>query len=282
MYPPLNQLKVRQVPLTYENWLEYLKKPLPERPLFSIQQNTIEIGQVLGEFLGVPIDTDEYYNQLFDYVHSEEWKLHLLSEDSLDKSISNHYFQSIQKIININQEQKLSINRFTAFLDGEQLIIKSKIPVIHRKLRETMIAVLEKFAKFEEDGLGNIDLRRVLVDLIKWSINHLQPVLENADPEKEMPKFIWYGDVKKSHQYFLFYLIKLGCDLVVFHPEGKDVLAGFIEEPVFIHRFPKQIPPEPFSAGRNETEKQRSHTVLPRKLKQFLIKRAPGCINRGS
>lgn len=265
MYPPLNQLKVRQVPLTYENWLEYLKKPLPERPLFSIQQNTIEIGQVLGEFLGVPIDTDEYYNQLFDYVHSEEWKLHLLSEDSLDKSISNHYFQSIQKIININQEQKLSINRFTAFLDGEQLIIKSKIPVIHRKLRETMIAVLEKFAKFEEDGLGNIDLRRVLVDLIKWSINHLQPVLENADPEKEMPKFIWYGDVKKSHQYFLFYLIKLGCDLVVFHPEGKDVLAGFIEEPVFIHRFPKQIPPEPFPREK----RNRKTTVAYRASKEI-------------
>ena len=47
---------------------------------------------------------DEYYNQLFDYVHSAEWKLNLLSEDSLNKSINNQHFQKIQKVLNINNE----------------------------------------------------------------------------------------------------------------------------------------------------------------------------------
>lgn len=265
MYPPLNQLIIKPVSLTYENWLELLKKSLPERPHYSLENGTIEIGQILGEFLGVPIDTDEYYNQLFDMVHSNELNLHLLSEDSLDKSINNHYFQAIQKVININQEQKLSINRFTAFLDGEQLILKSKVPVIHRKLREAMIKTLEWFTKLEHEGLKNIELRRVLVDLVKWSINHLEPLLENADPQKEMPRFLWYGDVKKSHQYFLFYLIKLGCDLVIFHPEDKDVLVGFSEEPVFIHRFPKQMPPEPFP----HEKRSRKTTVAYRASKEI-------------
>jgi hypothetical protein len=265
MYPPLNQLIIKPVALTYENWLDILKKSLPERPNYSIDKGTIEIGQVLGEFLGVPIDTDEYYNQLFDLVHSNELSLHLLSEDSLDKSIHNHYFQAIQKVININQEQKLSINRFTAFLDGEQLILKSKVPVLHRKLREAMITTLEFYDNREQDGLKNHELRRVLVDLVKWSINHLQPVLENADPQKVMPRFLWYGDVKKSHQYFLFYLMKLGCDLVIFHPEGKDVLSGFIEEPVFIYRYPKQMPAEPFP----QEKRSRKSTVAYRASKEI-------------
>ncbi len=265
MHPPLNQLIAHPVSLSYENWHALLNKPLPERPNYSLENGTIHIGQVLGKFLGIPIDTDNYYNQLFDYVNNEEWNLHLLSEESLDKTINNTHFQSIQKVININREQKLSINRFTAFLDGEQLLLKSKVPVVHRKLREAMIATLELYAKIEKDGLKNHDLRRVLVDIVKWSINHLQPVLEKADPQKEMPKFLWYGDFKKSHQYFLYYLTKLACDIVIFHPEGKDIFEGMIDDPIFSHHFQNMLPAEPFP----KEKRSRKATVAYRASKEI-------------
>lgn len=260
---PYNQMNIRTISLFFENWPEMLKTPLSERPEFSIDKGTIGIGQVLGKFLGIPIDTDEYYNQLFDYVNSPEYNLHLLSEDSLNKAIDNQHFQAIQKVLNINHEQKLSINRFTAFLDGEQLLYKSKVPAIHRKIREAMINTLEFFSSQEPDGLKSHELRRVLVDLIKWSINHLNPLLEKADPEKDMPKFLWYGDVKKSHPYFLYYLIKIGCDLVIFHPEGKDVLA--VEEGIFTHRFPNTEPAEPFP----KEKRSRKTTVAYRASKEI-------------
>ena len=54
-------------------------------------------------------------------------------------------------------------------------------------------------------------------------MNHLNPLLDDVDLHKEMPKFLWYGDMKRSQPYFLYYLIKLGCDIVIFHPEGKDI-----------------------------------------------------------
>ncbi|WP_042457580.1 YceG family protein [Neobacillus dielmonensis] len=250
MYPLIQQLNIHPVSLSYENWLSILKKPLSERPNYLFENGTIQIGQVVGEFLGIPIDTDDYYNHLYDYVTSREFRLYLLSEDSLDKTIDNNRFQAVQKILNISQEQKLSVNRFTAFLDGEQLLIKSNVPVIHRKIREAMIETLELFTRLEQDGLKNHELRRILVDIIKWSFNHLQPALETADPQKEMPRFMWYGDFKKSHQYFLFYLISLGCDMVIFHPEGRDILDGFITDPIFKHQYPNQEPPEPFPTER--------------------------------
>jgi hypothetical protein len=265
MNPPYNQLNAKPVSLSYENWHTLLKKPLPERPDYSLENGTIHIGQVIGKFLGIPIDQDHYYNQLYDYVNNPEWNLHLLGEESLDKTINNHHFQSIQKVININREQKLSINRFTAFLDGEQLLLKSKVPVIHRKLREAMIATLELFARNEKEGLVNHDLRRVLVDLVKWSINHLEPVLEKADPKQELPKFLWYGDFKKSHQYFLFYLMKLGCDIVIFHPEGKDIFEGLIHEPIFSHEYPNRMPAEPFP----KAQRTRKATVAYRASKEI-------------
>jgi hypothetical protein len=254
MNSPYNQMNVRPVSLSYENWLDMLKTPLSERPEFFLDKGTIQIGQVLGKFLGIPIDSDEYYNQLFDYVSSAEPCLRLLSEESLDKHIDNQYFQSIQKVLNITQEQKLSINRFTAFLDGEQLLYKSKIPAIHRKIREAMISTLELFTQREKDGLKNHELRRVLVDVIKWSMNHLNPLLESVDLEKEMPKFLWYGDMKRSQPYFIYYLMKLGCDVVIFHPEGKDVMAGFLVDEVFTHHFPNKQQAEPFPRERRNRQ----------------------------
>jgi hypothetical protein len=265
MYPSLNQLKIQNLSLSFENWLGILKKTLPERPEFSIENGIIRIGNVVAEFLGLPLDVDEYYNQLYDYIHSNGWNFHLLSEDSLDKSINNQHFQAIQKVLLINNEQKLSINRFTAFLDGEQLLLKSENPALHRKIREAMINTLELFSQKEKDGLKNSELRRVLVDIVKWSFNHLESPLSNADPQREMPKFLWYGDFKKSHQYFVYFLIKLGCDVIIFHPEGKDLLAEMDIEPIFIHHFPNNMPAEPFP-----TEKRtRKTTVAYRASKEI-------------
>ena len=249
-----NQMTIQPVSLSFENWLDMLKMPLSERPEFSNDKGSIQIGQVLGKFLGIPIDSDEYYNQLFDYVSSAEPGLHLLSDESLNKTIDNQHFQSIQKVLNIGQEQKLSINRFTAFLDGEKLLYKSKIPAIHRKIREAMINTLELFSNREKDGLKSHELRRVLVDVIKWSMNHLNPLLESVDLQKGMPKFLWYGDMKRSQPYFVYYLMKLGCDLVVFHPEGKDTLAGFTDEGIFTHHFPNKQPAEPFPKERRNRQ----------------------------
>lgn len=265
MYPSYNQLKVQKIAVSFENWLELVKKPLPERPVYSMENGIIEIGQIIATFLGIPLDEDKYYNQLFDYVHLPEFSLSLLSDHSLDKTIDNHQFQAIQKVLTINNEQKLSINRFVAFLDGEQLILKSVEPLLHRKLREAMIATLNLFAEKELGGLKNPDLRRVLVDIVKWSKNHLTEPLAKADPQREMPKYLWYGDFKKSHQYFLFYLVKLGCDVVLFHPEGKEPLAGMISEKTFVHHFQNKQAPEPFPAEK----RSRKTTVAYRASKEI-------------
>ncbi|UAC46965.1 YceG family protein [Bacillus aquiflavi] len=259
MFPSYNQLHTHILPLSYENWLTTLKKSINERPQYKLENGTIHIGQVLVRFLGIPFDEDEYYNNLFEYVRSKDVQLHLLSEESIDKTIDNHQFQAIQKVLQIHREQKLSINRFVAFLDGEQLLLKSSNHAVHRKIRESMIDLLSTFETLENNGLSSSDLRRVLVDVVKWTNNHLKDLLINADPEKEMPKFLWYGEATKSHQYFLYYLMKIGCDIMMFHPDGTDVLQKFDpnQELTFVHTYPEKKEPEPFP-----TEKRRRTSTV--------------------
>ena len=57
-----------------------LKKPIPERPQYVIDQGTVHIGQVVARFLGVPLDEDEYYNRLYDLVHQEIPGIELISQ----------------------------------------------------------------------------------------------------------------------------------------------------------------------------------------------------------
>lgn len=243
-----NQLMLHILPISFETWLPILNKRIPERPHYMKEQGTIHIGQVAARFLGIPLDKDEYYNQLYDYVHKEIPGIQLISQDHLDKSISNEQFKAIQKVLNINREQQLSINRFVAFLDGEQLLLKPSYPSVFRKIREAMMATIQQFSTNEKDGLKSNELQRILVDLIKWSNNHLDEFLKKVSIETNMPKFIWYGNAKKSHQYFLYYLIKLGCDVIVFNPSGSDPLSILDHEQhlTFVHKFPEYADPEPF------------------------------------
>lgn len=262
-----SQMKPHLLPISKENWLPTLKKEIKERPQFSIEQKTIHFGQVVARFLGVPVDEDEYYNKLYDLIHMEKTGLILLSEDSLDKTIDNQQFQSIQKVLNINREQKLSINRFVAFLDGEQLLLKSKVSSLHRRTREAMIAVLELFAAKEPDGLKSQELRRVLVDMIKWTINHLGADWNKVSPEKAMPKFLWYGNSNKSHHYFLYYLFQMGCDIIVFSPSGDDItIDDHTElENGFIYNYSDHKQPEPFPTEKS----RRSSTVAYRASREI-------------
>ncbi|WNS73916.1 YceG family protein [Bacillus sp. DTU_2020_1000418_1_SI_GHA_SEK_038] len=262
-----NQIKTHLLPVSNDNWFSTLKKLLRERPQFSIEDGTIHFGQVVVRFLGVPLDEDEYYNRLYDLIHTEKADLILISEEALDKSIDNHHFQAIQKVLNINRDQKLSINRFVAFLDGELLLLKSNIPSLHRKTREAMISVLQLFSTEEPEGLNSQELRRVLVDVIKWSFNHLGQIWNNIELEKAMPKFLWYGETNKSHKYFLYYLMNLGCDLVSFSPSGSDWLAGWNEgqEGTFVHSYPERKQPERFPTEKS----RRSATVAYRASREI-------------
>ena len=262
-----SQIKNHIIKITHENWTSHLTKPNHERVSYREEQQTLHIGQIVARFLGVPLDEDEYYNRLFDLIHTENAGLLLLSEEHLDKTINNQQFQAIQKVLNINREQDLSINRFAAFLDGEQLLLKSSSPSMHRKIREAMISMLKLFSEHEPAGLKNQDIRRVLVDVIKWSANHLGTELKEIDPKLGMPKVLWYGNGKKSHYYFLYYLIQIGCDILYFSPSGEDLPAkmGPVGQESFVHHYPEKKKPEPFP----QEKRRRSATVAYRASREI-------------
>lgn len=263
----LHTLSSQILPISMDNWYEYLNKPLKDRPIYNEDNGTLTFGQVVVKLYGISMDEDEYYNQLYDWIHSDESQLFLLSDETLNKVMDNKHFQAIQKVLNILHEQNLSINRFVAFLDGENLLLKHSMPAVHRKIRESMIKVLQHFAEVEPNGLHNPNLRRVIVDIVKWSLNHLQPALDADLIHAAFPKFLWYGNAKKSQSYFMYYLLLLGCDLIIVNPNGKDLFKEIAlpNELAFTHTYPQIKEAEAFPMQK----RRRSTTVAYRASREI-------------
>ncbi|MEK5103221.1 YceG family protein [Cytobacillus sp. FSL M8-0252] len=262
-----SHVKNIRMAVTYEGYKEALKTPLNERPMYEVANRTLTYNQIFLRLLGVPLDEDAYYNELFDLANDPTIDISVIGEDYLDKSMNNEHFKSIQKVINIHRDQQLSINRFVAFLDGEGLLLRSERPAIQRKIREALMETLQLFSNKEEGGLKHNDLRRILTDLIKWSHNHLGESLTNADLTVKLPKFIWYGPYKKTHAYFIYYLLSLGCDVIYISPSGEDAFASFqldwANTPV--HHFQNKNEAEPFPTEK----RRRKSTVAYRASKEI-------------
>ncbi len=200
------------------DWLSIFKQPISKRNNYIHTDEQLTYTQVVGKCLGTYLDTDEYFTILYDL--STEKNIYNLSE-TLDKSISPERFQAVQKLLLVNQsEGGLSVNRFIAFMHGEQLISSGSTLFPYEHIREKIRLLFLHFRENHANGFLHPDFRRFLVDITKWQFNHLEKWLK----EEDVPKVMWYGEANSSEQYFLYFLILIGCDILLFHPEGKDVL----------------------------------------------------------
>ncbi|MGE6631945.1 YceG family protein [Bacillus sp. NPDC077027] len=248
-----------------ETWKELIKKPLPERDQYVKDDQTLSFSRLAARILGTPHDETDYYIYLHELYETEG--VHILSE-TLDKTIEPERFQALQRIHLVNQEEKgLSVNRFVAFLDGEHLIVRHPNPVMNRHLRLSLIKVFEHFKMKHEGGFNHPDFRRVLLDVVKFTKNHLEPWLKEVNIEEKMPVVVWYGEASKSQLYFLYYLMLTGCDVILFHPKGIDQLKELDaeEELTFIYQYPGTSELEPFPTEKPE----RKSTVAYRSTREL-------------
>lgn len=257
----ITQIAPQFINLKVENWESSLKKPIKDRELYKLEGQVLHFGQILGRFLGTPLDEVDYNNMLYDLQQSE-LKIHILNVE-LDKTISQEHFQAIQEVFMIHQKEKgFSINRLVAFLKGKGLIPLAENPFMNYQLQKNLIDILKTFEVNHAKGLTDVDFRRMIIDIIKWMWNHIGKWFENFSVENDVfPKVVWYGDASKSQVYFLYFLLKLGCDILIFHPEGKDIFAEIDHKrgKGFIHQYPDKKPAKPFPQERIRRESTIAH-----------------------
>lgn len=204
------------------DWAFRLTQPISSRPDYIHTEERVQYQQVVVNVQGVPYDETAYYQELYEL--SLQQGVTILSED-LDKTIPPERFQALQKMYELVQKQPtLSLNRFVAFLDAEHLLPRYQNEW-QRELRLQFITILQQFEQDKGTRYTHPDFRRLLLDLIKWMWNHIDPWLKQFDMVTATPSIVWFGALTTSQHYFLRYCINCGFDVALITPNEAAVIV---------------------------------------------------------
>lgn len=248
-------------------WKEVLKQRNEERSGYGVEEKTLYVPQYIAHVLGMAEDEDEYYNEIYDLAHDDEYVSLYPLNSELNKQIDSETLKSLQELIKMHQQDPLTPNRFVAFLDGKKILPRLTNGVYNKHLRKILMDVLSLYGEKHAGNLKDPDFQRVIVDLIKWTNNHVHPWMEAQEGEGNFPKVLWYGDATKSQTYFLYYMYRLGFDLVIYHPNKLNIFERFdldVSRSIVVENA-YSAEPKPFPTER----KKRSSTVAYKASKQI-------------
>ena len=233
----------KQYPLENGKWMEALTMPAENRPGYELTDSKITTIQVAGLILGVPEEKINYREMLYELAYDCK-NVSLYTTGNFDSQFSNSQFQQMQRVLSSPQLiSNYSASRLVSMLDDEGLLPLKGNPAYYVHLRKSCIEVLRTF-ELHHGGLENPGFVWLVMDLIKYIHNHITGTNTN--------KFIWYGDATQNETYFLLLLYKLGKDILIFHPEGKNIFQGIIQLPAF--KYPKTAPVEAVPTSRPKRE----------------------------
>lgn len=205
-------------PETFGVWLN---KQVVEHPETKVEEDSLTYPQLLAQFLGTPLDPDDYFASMHEALEASDGQLIRLF-DRLDKQIDQERLRALQDLFEMNKKERgLTPNRIVAFLDGKGLLPRLKDAGLNRRIRIILIDVLKAFEAQSGSGTTHPSFRRVATDLVKWIFNHIEKELENLTLQKGLPAFLWYGPPSESEKWFLTFAAAFGFHVVVFDPEGS-------------------------------------------------------------
>lgn len=231
------------IPCTEQNWEQILTTPLSSRMHYESENGSVTYGQLTAYFKGVPYEKEEYYNRLYSLKEDPSYRVHAF-HGNLEKAIDPAHRSSLHTLLERARNENLSVNRLLGFLKGDpsKLIPSFSDNRIQRTVEEALKKVMTHFIETHPGGFRHEKTHRFLMDLVKWSHNHLHAWKDEMVPEENMPKVLWYGEAKESQLYFLVFLFYVGCDLLIFEPTELDLFASFpdVKEALSVISYPER------------------------------------------
>ncbi|WP_246188262.1 YceG family protein [Metabacillus lacus] len=212
------KIEILQAEMNIDNWLIQLSKSPVERKGF------LETGGMLS-LPALSVFVKNAPQQKIDsLVYDKKLSVHVLSS-FMDNTISSDMLSSTEKILRYSRKKNMGREH------AAKEIMLSLLPQLHPSLKEHFHQCTEEiFQRIHSGKLPYLVFKRVCIDLIKWSHNHLQIWVEEADFDlKQLPKIMWRGKASQSEQYFLLLLMKFGFDVVCF---GQDEELVFTDVPL--------------------------------------------------
>ena len=218
---------MRLIPHNYEDqmkkWEEVVSEKLYMRPIYLTTDRELQYSRVAKQFLGTYSNSYDMQEYLYTLTNSGvNWTLLF---NHLPKEIDAAKRTEIVNILQMHREKPITLNRFMAFFAGKQLL-----PLMNTKYRDHFVHTLRSWLEFLQIRYPNLksnQLQRIFLDFVKWANYYFPKWLEENDFENSPPRILWYGPAKESEALFVYFLYLFGCDVVIFEPDGTDILKPY-------------------------------------------------------
>ncbi|MGH4121799.1 MAG: YceG family protein [Clostridium sp.] len=215
-------------------------------------------NKLLKKPSGIPI----YFYRYIGIENNKESYLEKLIElqDKLKKSSSTYIKMTNSLNKNFSKEEIEIANKlWLEYLIWDKSTYRSESSLNEMKWNRNLNwSAKKKFATIlsifdsTEKNINETIRKNFGILMIKWIDTYFNNVFPSGKITNEIPKFIYYGPIKRNEVYFLIYLSMIGCDVLYINPtedkeffriDPKNIYSKLIEydKKINIIDFPKTI-----------------------------------------
>lgn len=168
-----------------------------------------------------PYQQDAYYNEIYEL--EEQLKEHSIGYIRLESSIAMPNNEEIAPISHLlGQAQQTSHNSLVShmmnLLKDSRMFMTSRI---YHQIEQAFLQLLMLYTENEWNA-NSSKIENFCLKMMVW-LKRYYPQLFKKDDLSDVPKVIFYGDIKSHEAYFITFLAFIGIDVLFIHTDkSKD------------------------------------------------------------
>lgn len=116
--------------------------------------------------------------------------------------------------------------------------LNTKDELIFNTLYLSFLEIINEYIKNENSNINM--MKNFLLKFIYWIKAYAFNLYKKTDYKIHNPKAIYFGNIKKHEAYFIYYLSKIGFDMIYINPI-KDLEFEFIKKSSYLKEYDKEV-----------------------------------------
>ncbi len=203
--------------------LEDVFNTYTERNLVPIKSYCIPI--YFYRYIGIQNDENNYLEKLkiLNKNLQNSSSPYLKITKGLNKNFSQEEIENAKKIWSQYSNWKSNLHKSYIDLYNLEWINSTNNSMLDWTIKRNFTKIIHLFDATEKNNNETIRMN-FAISILSWTNRYIPSLFSTVVHKKEIPKFIFWGPIKRNEAYFLIYLSTLGCDVLYINPtEDKEL-----------------------------------------------------------
>ncbi|TKG92294.1 hypothetical protein EYV94_18780 [Puteibacter caeruleilacunae] len=252
-----------------------LFKKTTERIGFQVSSEAVKIPVYFYRIHGISGDENDFYDQVYDLNEKLRrlGKLYMRVETNFDSRVDSVIIKMVQhEWEKLENNQNINPKAIVAAIDYCNVLRHFTDQKHKRSILNGIRLFFEDYYTLNEGDVKLHEVKNILIHLVFWSTKYLEPLLREFDYTGDNPKVLYYGQINKREAFFLFFLNRLGCDVIHINTETEGPFVKIDPQNKLSQcaKAMRQLPMRPFPKERISAGMQTEAFVASEELREHL------------